>query len=345
MRLTGPIRLLLRGLLFLPLLFVPTLLDGILALSGTEARHLADYEVLATRLRSGQTIRIGWNLRALKLFATSKPPSSSILVLGSSRALAVSQAWFPSQSLWNASVTAGTLEDSAALLQTALNAGRIPSTVILEVSPALSRDPVPGTSRALDVARDRALARYGVHVPAPSSWFFGLNISWSDALRRFISTTSETSGAPSPSTVEYTVTPDGAVLLFDLDAGGADARRVSGELLQLPPEQLEARSQSVPTPEYARLFRQMLDDLHSRGIRVIILTPPIHPFAWDFFHRRGGYDDQWLRRELTPRGIPIVGTFSPAGSHVTEADFYDAFHPRPAVLRRLLTEAGIIPAQ
>lgn len=343
MRNTGPFRLLFRGILFLPLMFFPLLLEPLLELSGIQARHLAVYERFATQIRSGKVTRIGWDLRALKRLATPKAPSYQILVLGSSRSLPIRQDWFPGQSLWNASVDSGSLEDSAALLQIALEAGRIPHTVILEVPASLGRDVLPGTSRALDLARDRALSRYNLrHAPALSQ-LRDIGLWWNDAIRRSLSTWNDLDPDDLSSSI-FLLSPDGARELSDLYPPPMPDHAVAGIVSHLAPEQLTARSRSVPTPRDAALFRRMLDDLAVRAIRVIILTPPIHPVAWDFFRKRGGYDDTWLRAELLPRQIQIVGTFSPQASRATGADFLDAFHPRPALVRRLLTEAGVIPA-
>ena len=340
MRDTGPLKLLLRGILFLPVLFLPLLVDPILELSGIEARHLAVYSQLAAQVRSGPITRIGWDLRALKLFATPRAPEYQILVLGSSRALSVSQAWFPGYSLWNASVDSGTLEDSAVLLHKALEAGHRPTTVILEVSASLGRDPQPGTSRALSPDLRPALARYGLAPRSPLSQLSDINLWWNDTTRRLLATLNDLKDARTA----FVLSPDGALLAPDPLPPVMSAQAAVDFLNRLPPEQLEARSQSRPFPANAALFRRVLDDLTARGIRVIVLTVPIHPAAWDFFRKRGGYDDSWLRAELAPRNIPIVGTYSPQESHATGADFLDPFHPRPALVKRLLSDAAVISA-
>jgi hypothetical protein len=64
--------------------------------------------------------------------------------------------------------------------------------------------------------------------------------------------------------------------------------------------------------------------------------------AYDIYYRQGGYHEDWIRREMAGRAMPVAGSFSPALARATRADFYDDVHPRPAVLRRLLAEAGVI---
>jgi hypothetical protein len=39
-----------------------------------------------------------------------------------------------------------------------------------------------------------------------------------------------------------------------------------------------------------------------------------------------------------------VGSFSPAAVNATPADFYDAVHAHPELLRRLLNNAGVLAA-
>src|SRR6266481_1308979 len=46
--------------------------------------------------------------------------------------------------------------------------------------------------------------------------------------------------------------------------------------------------------------------------------------------------------EMASRGITVVGSYSPAIARATKGDFFDDVHPRPAIVRRLFREAGVI---
>jgi hypothetical protein len=68
----------------------------------------------------------------------------------------------------------------------------------------------------------------------------------------------------------------------------------------------------------------------------------VHPAAYDFYAKLGGYDETWIRREMASRSITVVGSYSPAVAKAAKADFFDDIHPRAAVVHRLFREAGVI---
>ena len=82
--------------------------------------------------------------------------------------------------------------------------------------------------------------------------------------------------------------------------------------------------------------------MRSRGIRVVVWLAPIHPAAYDFYAKLGGYDETWIRREMASRNITVVGSYSPAVVSATKADFFDDIHPRAGIVHRLFSEAGVI---
>ena len=102
------------------------------------------------------------------------------------------------------------------------------------------------------------------------------------------------------------------------------------------------RTKSEPDAYDLRLFRRFLDDLQSRGIRVIVWLAPVHPAAYNFYAKLGGYDETWIRREMASRRITVVGSYSPAIARAAKADFFDDVHPRAAAVHRLFREAGVV---
>ena len=90
-----------------------------------------------------------------------------------------------------------------------------------------------------------------------------------------------------------------------------------------------------------KILRAFLDDLQSRGIRVVVLLAPVHPAAYGFYASQGGYDEAWIRREMAARDIKVAGSYSPSAAGATRADFFDGVDTRLPILHRLLSEAGV----
>jgi hypothetical protein len=111
---------------------------------------------------------------------------------------------------------------------------------------------------------------------------------------------------------------------------------------RLDPTYSHWRATSRPGWFDLRILRAFLDDLQSRRIRVVVILVPVHPAAFDFYSRQGGYNESWIRQEMAARGITVIGSYSPSVARATRADFYDDVHVKASLLHRLLREGGIV---
>jgi hypothetical protein len=111
---------------------------------------------------------------------------------------------------------------------------------------------------------------------------------------------------------------------------------------RLDPEHRRWRTSSQPGWFDRRILLAFLDDLRARGIRVVVVLVPVHPAAFDFYTRQGGYDDTWIRHDMAPRGVTVIGSYSPAVAGVTREDFIDDVHVHREVLLRFLREGKIV---
>jgi hypothetical protein len=96
-------------------------------------------------------------------------------------------------------------------------------------------------------------------------------------------------------------------------------------------------------PEYQRVFERFVDDLAARKIKVIFFLAPYHPLVYDTLLSDPRYvqvacAEAWYREQAARRGIPVVGSFSPAACGLTAADFYDAMHPRREAVSSLFAQ-------
>ncbi|MDQ1474537.1 MAG: hypothetical protein QOJ99_6017 [Bryobacterales bacterium] len=320
-------------MLLLPLALGPFLANWTLALPVVESRRSQAYEKMAGALISGKSIWLNADLRPLKAaFIRQMPSRRSVLVLGSSRAATIASDWFPAGDAWNSAIPGGGIDDAAALFQVCVEAQRIPGTVILELFPGLMREPETGGSREYGGYWDRALNRYGMQRPkrlsqpasfSRSAMFSGLQAAFGIFFWK--------SGEQRPYGIQ--VLPDGRL---------SSAAIVSLDLAVMPPRELEWRLQSRPDQFASILFRRFLEDLQSRGIRVVVFLAPVNPLVWEFFSKRGGYRESWIRNELGPRGIQIAGSYSPLPFNAKPTDFLDAVHPGPALVRRILADSNVI---
>ncbi len=279
------------------------------------------------------------DMRYLKAaYLRQLPARKAVLILGSSRAATIAAEWFPAGDAWNTSMSRGGIDDDVAFFEVCVEANRVPYSVILEVFPALMEGDL-ANSHAPGIYLDRALRRYGIEKPwLPGDWHFSASNILPDlhsAYRVVFGRAVDDGVTGSP------VYPDGRVDYYE-KAPAPTAATVHEDLVAMIPE-LSWRTKSRPDEFAAILFRHFLDDLRSRGVHVIVFLAPVSPLAWDYYRARGAYDETWIRRVMGERGIQIAGTYSPIAAHAASTDFREAVHPVPALVRRLLCEAGVIP--
>ena len=335
-------RLLVRIACFLPLLGILLLIDWISVEPQVLRRELRGRNATADALISGRTIWSSDDARQVKAaWLTRLPPRRpDVLILGSSRLIQISQDWFQPRRMWNAAVFSADLDDEIAMFQLCLETGKTPRTVVLELNPHLTF----AGKLQMTPYLTHAFRRFGVF---PARFLSGLvdldGLRWDlKILQQPVWTT-----ASVPISGGFRMRPDGSSDWFVSQSNYTSEQvqaNVEASLPNLDKDELAWRTDSHPSEEDLKLLDSFLNDLQSRGIRVFVLLPPLHPTAYAFYRRRGGYDDTWLRRDLTTRGIPVVGSFSPAAVNATPADFYDAVHAHPELLRRLLNDAGVLAA-
>jgi hypothetical protein len=341
---SDPIRVLFRLACFLPLVAAPFLINWICTMPPVERRLGRDLDGFTDMLIAGKTIWTDDDLRSLKAaWIARMPAGKDVLILGSSRALAISSEWFRPQSLFNAAVFSGDMDDMISIFQLCLEAGKTPRVVVLELNPALTNESKAAEQRALEPYFSHALARYRFRPPLRlwgelfSALQFRLN------LRRLRSPAWGVSKEPVHGATR--LLPDG-VPYYSPEQLNASPDLVEANVISsishFDPAYLLWRTNSQPGVYDLQLFRRFLDDLQSRGIRVIVWLAPIHPAAYDFYTKLGGYDETWIRREMASRNITVVGSYSPAIARATKADFFDDIHPRAAIVHRLFREAGVI---
>jgi hypothetical protein len=344
MRNAGTIRLLTRLACFAPFAGGLILVNWIAAQPPVRRCLTSTLDAAAESLVAGNTITAHIDMLDLKpIWIEHVQIRPDVIVLGSSRVAQVPHDWFRPRAMLNLAVLAGDFEDAVAIFQKCLDAGMAPKLVLLELNPTLALEGKARDAPALAPFYRRAMLRYRAFSPILLSGPLTLDaIRWNPQifLRRHPWRVSDTLEPEA-----YRMRPDGSADWWNLDdPGSADdiERGVRSQMQHLDGQYLHWRTTSHPDWFNRRLLSGFLDDLDARGIRVVVVLVPVHPTAYDFYARQGGYDDSWIRSEMAGRGVTVIGAYSPWAAHVTREDFFDDVHVHPPVLHRLLAEGGIV---
>ena len=87
-------------------------------------------------------------------------------------------------------------------------------------------------------------------------------------------------------------------------------------------------------------LRSFLSYLQSEGISVRLLLSPVHPIYYDYMKDRPEVYDIVFQTEDFYRSlgeeldIPVCGSYDPDAIGITNSDFYDAVHPRESAVMR-----------
>lgn len=338
-------RLILRLARFLPLVLLLPIANWILEAPFIERLQMLLFARAADALLQGQSLMVAEIQRPLKLALIERlPVPRVILVFGGSRASQVSSSWFEPNSALNLAVPGGGVDDAVSFFQMCTEVDKIPNLVILELNPALVREELPIDWLASGRCLDNALARYGL--PARQRSGGGLL-----SLDRIRSISRVFDGfewkAMRADDSRFLLLPDGSwrfsLAQRNLAPSQVDAL-VTRSLRTVDPLTLRWRTTSRPGEFGQSLLRHFLDDLQSRHVRVVVFLAPVHPIAYEFYRKRGGYDESWIRAEMASRGITVAGSYSPFVAGATSGDFIDDVHPRAPIVYRLLRQAGVVAA-
>ncbi len=344
MRSPDAIRMFFRLTLFVPLAGMLLLLDWLGAQPPVRSLVIGPLEAAADALISGKTIWCRADMHDLKpLWIERLSGPQDVLVLGSSRMIQISPAWFGARRVLNASMLAGDFEDSVAATQLCLETGKTPQLVLLELNPTLTFEEKARIAPALAPCFRRALLHYRIFPPVFFNGLFTLDaFRWDPRIVLEHPVWRVSQQLPSGA---YRMRPDGSADLGFVESGQTPddvERNVIESMHHLDRQFLHWRTTSQPAWFDLKILRAFLNDLHQRHIRVVVMMIPVHPAAYDYYRRQGGYNESWIRQEMASRGITVIGAYSPAAVRATKSDFYDDVHVRAPLLRRLLSEGKLI---
>jgi hypothetical protein len=317
---------------------------------------------VAEQLWAGQTVSIGFGLdemRLQQLRAENRRRRPDLLILGSSRAMTLSSAAFPSRDVVNSSVSSGSLEDYLALYELYVELGMRPKGVLLAVDPWALTGGLQNASVALEAQLQQARARlhmgtgpgYGSlpAVTARSRWWLLLSPAYFQASLPVLM-------GGRPARRRTALEPDGGAQQVDDGVMYPDgSRQWPAEIVRRGPQEVSRRAAAFaaqrptfvrdpPDPRRERLLSAFLGLMLRDGTDVALWLAPYHPTAWEALGKGEhgatlGETEGAIRSVCARHGVAVLGSYDPAGAGVAPEAFVDEHHLRRVFADDLLARA------
>jgi hypothetical protein len=338
-------------------------------LFGSEEREAA----LARTLATGRSVAAGFAFdepRLQKFLAEGRSHAPDVLVLGSSRTMMLSRPAFGGHEVVNASISSASLEDMIALFELYEEHGLRPRIVLVGIDPWALNGSLRNPSVSLEAELHAGLRRLGRFfdsdygsVPAgvgrSGRWLRLASPAYFQASFSLLITgfqlgargeAEATAKAPSSAAPDAgaAILPDGSREWSSVAEGrsrDAVVAMAAAEGARSP-----AYLQAAPVSERILLLQAFLDFAARLGVRTLVWLPPYAPAAYSRLVTEGrgrgiSQGEEAVRSLATARGLTVLGSYDPAPSGVSDADFIDSHHMRRDAgnlcVARLLREAGV----
>ncbi len=290
------------------------------------------------------------NSRTLKKEWISRLPElPDVVVLGSSRTLALSQEAIPGQRFFNASVTNCTFQDMYAFLNVfETKWANLPPTIIICADQWLfgnAFDEKQWLVNRPDFERMARKAGVNPDLKIQSKW--ELDKEWLKELfsAKYLIRSLKACGKTEPFEIVQSVRPDKMMFLPD-----------GSRHLPIPVTNIPSTELSVKATDYfyssrdehftdldktqQHLFRQLIGYLENHGCKIIVFIPPYHPETYRLLEQSPQTSgilqvEPYLRTFENDRLLVIGGT-NPGPQDLTANDFYDAVHLKQNIVNQIV---------
>jgi hypothetical protein len=284
-------------------------------------------------------------------YLSNMPDAPDVVVLGSSRVKQLRSDSFPGRTFFNASLSGATLTDYLALTHLMESRGRMPHTLVIELSTHFLSNDVVSVWPRFEVQQKTLEANLFTGQPVPD---IPENKQSLETYSRFLSPDyfqlsfftlldtrlgdSEGSGIrvfhPGDEPTGLTYLADGSEIFplqrrKNLGSDSVTALAIeAGQNAAGIPKSLDA--------ERKRVLETYLQSLKDRGVEVILFLGPYHPVSYEIMmgnRNRIVVDIQKYYEELAQRfGFQLVGSYNPADLNLTGDVYFDATHITPEAL-------------
>lgn len=278
-----------------------------------------------------------------------------ILVLGSSRTLALSQQIFPEKSFVNASVTNCTFQDMYVFLHLIEEKqSDLPPTVIICADQWLFGNSFVEKQWLVNRSEFTKMAKKIGGVPLnefPPKW--DLDKEWIKELfsvrylirsgRRFWKT-EKFEICESVNNEKMMLLPDGSRFIPErvVNAPEIEVSQMASNYFYSCKDEHFAELD----PLQCKLFAGMVDYLKKQNCKIILFVPPYHPETYQLLKQSpqtiGIFKaESYLRDFALEHDLQILGGTNPDDSELSANDFYDAVHLKPKSLSNFFKNKGI----
>ncbi len=332
-------------IVILPLMLIGGInytIDPDYTLRKTHIPHLTDELVKGNFVRGPVNI----NSRELKRQWIEKLPyQPNVLVLGSSRTIAISHKSFPDESFFNASVTNCTFQDMYSFVYLFENRwGRLPKNIIICVDQWLlgntfaEKQWLVNRSYFVDMIK-RTNCNNGLKIP--SRW--ELDKEWIKELFsvKYLARSIKLRGKSEEFIVSETFEtkigsafmPDGSRVLPN-NIVNANENEVNRKAIEYFYSSNDERFNTLD-PGQCQLLVCLINYLEGKGCKITLFIPPYHPQTYQLFQQstetKGIFEVELFIKQNF-KNQKIIGGTNPSELGLSTSDFYDGVHLKSKIL-------------
>lgn len=296
-----------------------------------------------------------------KLTIENQEKKKDIVVIGSSRSMAIRSSSFPDKTLFNNSVSGAILQDYFSIYNLYRRQGQLPKEIILGIDPWIFNQNYPEDRWKILEAYYDELSEV---ISAPSGQFnykirdfipenilelFSLSYFRAASHKLFLkeSGVDADMGNDKPVAVNTSLN-DGQTILAD---GSRTYDKITREKSK---DEIDAIAVSFATQSTSYGFdsffeinektqkklEQFISLIQSDGVKVTIFLPPYHYKSYEIMARLPKYKmmkevEHYLIQFSRENNIPLVGSYNPEKLPLDESDFLDGMHFRDTVIKKI----------
>ncbi|MBF0504255.1 MAG: hypothetical protein HQL14_04035 [Candidatus Omnitrophica bacterium] len=302
----------------------------------------------ATQLACGKNIG---NYRPVDDVLTRKytieiMPVSDIVVLGSSRSAEIGENIFPNKKIMNLWISGGSLLDDLALLSVMDEQKKMPRTLIIGIDPWMFSSEPRRSETSDDIQKflKKLGSNYHTKPSFDQSFWIILSLSYFQQAANILFTHDHLfvrRNFPTDENcqkLEYTLLKDGT-----LSWAETYRARTKEEVRQLtiPTVHIGGKMFTFkPDQALEKVMEQMILYLQSRGVEVIFYFPPYHEYAYQWMSLKEKTFkvlemDRYFQDLARKLKVRIIGSFDPRQFDQTGDGFYDSYHARPDLVKKI----------
>lgn len=295
-----------------------------------------------------------------KLYISKVRDPKDIVVLGSSRAMMISEDFFPGKTFFNSSVSGASLEDQITIFSLYEDQELFPDTIILNLDPwNLDKNHNETRWKTLQTEYNRALAKFTEMDRLDRLKIF-FDFSDYEKYKEILSPSYFQASIQNlihqvekPKIKYYpTLLKESNVLIKKTDGSisyGEDYRLA--DIDKIKDRVRNAIRKDIYTlenfhaidPQLQATFEAFVSYMREKNVEVVFFLVPYQPDYHNFLISSGEYQithdvQTYYYSYAESQDIKIVGSYDPGDIPCSENEFYDQMHPKPECIQKIFAE-------